>query len=258
MFETPTQLEHKGSTMKLKLAATLLISLCSFGSFAANCVYNCPTGVSGQVITRSVYTLSNNANTKFADWVAYHVTSSTISGPTRSRNWKADPSIASANTLEPSDYTDANAILKTDRGHQVPLASFSNTADWAMLNYLSNITPQASNLNQGPWVDLETAVRNIAATGQDVYVVSGPLYEWNFGTLPQADEVVITDVNGWVEASAFIMEQNAARADDFCATEVTVNEVELRSGLNIMPSLPSYKESAVEGQLGGLRANLGC
>ncbi len=54
------------------------------------------------------------------------------------------------------------------------------------------------------------------------------------------------------------MEQNANRADDFCSTEVTVDEVESRSGLNIMPSLASYKESSVEGKLGGLTAALGC
>ena len=74
-----------------------------------------------------------------------------------------------------------------------------------MLNYLSNITPQDSDLNQGPWVDLENAVRDVVRTGQDVYVVSGPLYEWYFATLPEVDElhsipsgyfkVVITDVN---------------------------------------------------------------
>ena len=245
-----------------------IMAFVAFSSAADNCVYNCPTGVSGQTITRSIYTLHNNSQTKFANWVAYHVTPSTIDGPSRSRNWKADPSINSANTLEPNDYTSAWATIGTDRGHQVPLASFSNTADWSTLNYLSNITPQDSDLNQGPWVDLESAVRNVVRSGQDVYVVSGPLYEWYFGSLPETDEshtipsgyfkVVITDVNGWVEASAFIMEQIASRSDNFCSTEVTVNEVESRTGLNIMPSLPSYKESAVEGQLGGLSSDLGC
>lgn len=256
--------------MKKTLSSLLLIASALFSGplLAANCVYGCPTGKSGQVIERSIYTLQNNASTKFADWAAYHVTANTIDGPTRTRTWKADPSIAASATLEPADYTDANAVLGTDRGHQVPLASFSNTSDWAMTNYLSNITPQASNLNQGPWVDLESAVRAVARSGQDVYVVTGPLYEWYFGTLPQADEahtipsgyfkVVITDVNGWVEASAFIMEQDLARSANFCATEVTVNEVESRTGLNIMPTLPSYKESAVEGQTGGLSAALGC
>ncbi|GFD88297.1 endonuclease [Tenacibaculum sp. KUL152] len=252
----------------MKNCLALLLALTTFNTLADNCVYQCPTGLSGQTITRSIYTLNNNGQTKFANWVAYHVTPSTIDGPSRSRNWKADPSISSVNTLEPGDYTSAWATIGTDRGHQVPLASFSNTSDWQSLNYLSNITPQDSDLNQGPWVDLENAVRSFVRSGQDVYVVSGPLYEWYFATLPEADEshtipsgyfkVVITNVNGWVEASAFIMEQNASRNDNFCATEVTVNEVESRSGLNIMPSLPSYKESAVEGRLGGLTRELGC
>ncbi len=254
--------------MKQQLGWLAVLCLWGANALADNCTYGCPTGITGQEITRSIYTLNNNATTKFANWVAYHVTTSTIDGPTRSRNWKADPDIASANTLEPADYTDAYATIGTDRGHQVPLASFSNTSDWAMLNYLSNITPQDSDLNQGPWVDLESAVRDYVRTGQDVYVVSGPLYEWYFATLPGADEthtvpsgyfkVVITVVNGWVEASAFVMEQNASRSDDFCASEVTVDQVEARTGLNIMPNLPSSKESAVEGQLGGLTSELGC
>jgi len=254
----------------MKLTSTLLIlsSLWSVSSLADNCVYDCPTGVSGEEIERSTYTLSNNASTKFADWVAYNVTSSTIDGPTRSRNFKSDPDIDSDDTLETADYTGANADIGTDRGHQVPLASFSNATDWEDVNYLSNITPQSSNLNQGPWVDLEEAVREYVRTGQDVYVVTGPLYESFFASLPEADEshtipsgyfkVVITEVNGWIEASAFILEQDAERGDDFCANEVPIDEVESRSGLDIMPSLESYRASEVEGSLGGLTTELGC
>ncbi len=250
------------------ITLTLATLLFCANASAANCVYGCPTGKSGQTIERPIYTLHNNSSTKFANWAAYKVTQHTIDGPSRTRTWKADPDILAAYTLEPADYTDAAAVLGTDRGHQVPLAAFSNTAYWAMTNYLSNITPQAADLNQGAWVKLETAVRNLARSGQDVYVVTGPLYEWYFGTLPRADEshtvpsgyfkVVITNNAGWVEASAYIMEQNLSRSASFCPREVTVNEVEARSGLNIMPTLPSYKEPAVEGQLGGLTRKLGC
>ncbi|MET1254348.1 DNA/RNA non-specific endonuclease [Aliikangiella maris] len=244
------------------------IILFSQSSFAGNCVYGCPSGKSGQIINRPIYTLQNNATTKFADWTAYQVTQVTIDGPSRSRTWRSDPSISASKTLEPADYNDAHAGINTDRGHQVPLASFSNTAYWSQTNYLSNITPQSSNLNQGAWVDLEVAVRDLARTGQDVYVVTGPLYEWYFNELPRADEyhripsgyfkVVITVNNGWVEASAFIMEQNLSRYANFCSREVTVDEVEQRAELNIMPSLPGYKESAVEGRTGGLTSSLGC
>lgn len=231
----------------------------------------CPAGapLSNDVIERSIYTMSNNHKTKFADWVAYKVTMHTIDGPSRSRSWRSDPAIDSQYTLEKADYKDAHAIIHTDRGHQVPLASVSNTAGWRSANYLSNITPQSSHLNQGPWVRLESAVRNLARSGNIVYVVTGPLYERFFASLPGADEEhsipsgyfkVIATVNhsGFVSASAYVMEQNSTRADNYCAKEVTIDNVESRSGLNIFPAMTGNKEYAVETRLGGLSRQLGC
>ncbi|QPG06809.1 DNA/RNA non-specific endonuclease [Salinimonas marina] len=252
----------------MRYSLFFLLFWLSFNAVAANCLHGCPSGINGTQVTRSVYTLHNNNSTKFANWVAYHVTPSTIDGPSRSRYWKADPALPETATLEPDDYKDAHALLGTDRGHQVPLASFSNSSDWRELNYLSNITPQDSDLNQGPWVRLESKVRELVRTGQPVYVVTGPLFESYFGTLPQADEehiipsgffkVVMTEQNGWIEASAFVLEQSASRSDNFCAAEVAIDQVEQRSGLNIMPALPAYKEPSVEGQIGGLTTELGC
>ena len=249
----------------------LMVSGTAFASTQHCSSFGCPSGApsNNDVVERPIYKISSNRTTKFVDWAAYKVTPSTIDGPSRSRSWKSDPAIASAYTLEPSDYTDAHAVIGTDRGHQVPLASFSNTAYWRDTNYLSNITPQDSDLNQGPWVKLENAVRSLVRTGTDVYVVTGPLYEYDFATLPGADEshtvpsgyfktVVTISSSGWVEASAFIMDQNSSRSSSHCVKEVTINEVESRSGLNIMPSLPGYKETAVEGSTGGLRSELGC
>ena len=248
--------------------ASILLILLSTQVYAANCIYGCPTGVTGQIVERSVYTLNNNATTKFANWAAYHATPSTIDGPSRTRTWRADPSINSADTLEPSDYNNAAATLGTDRGHQVPLASFSNTADWATLSYLSNITPQAANLNQGPWERLEAAERNFIRQGKELYVVTGPLDEHYFGTLPNADEfhiipsayfkVIIYVSGGTVKASGFIMEQNSGRSDNYCTKEVTIDEIELRSGLNIMPSLSATIQATIERGLGGLKTELGC
>ncbi|GAB3011827.1 DNA/RNA non-specific endonuclease [Bowmanella dokdonensis] len=255
--------------MKLPIKLFALFGLFASSSLLAeHCLYQCPAGKAGQVLQRSIYTLHNNPQTKLADWVAYKVTASTIDGPSRRRYWKADPDLAPEHTLETGDYKDAHAVLGTDRGHQVPLASFSNTPDWAQTNYLSNITPQSSALNQGPWVRLESAVRDLARTGQDVYVVSGPLYESFFGELPGADEehsvpsgyfkVVMTNPVQGLQASAFVLHQNASRQDSFCYAQVTVDEVETRSGLNLLPTLPPELEAAVEGQLGSLSRLLGC
>ncbi|WP_440056143.1 DNA/RNA non-specific endonuclease [Pseudoalteromonas sp. T1lg65] len=256
--------------MKIALLLLLTASSAAIANSSSCSNYGCPTGASStnDIVERPIYVLSNNRKTKFADWAAYKVTPKTIDGPSRSRTWKADPKIYSRYTLEPNDYQDAWATIQTDRGHQVPLASFSNTDHWSDTNYLSNITPQSSNLNQGPWVQLENAVRSVARTGDNAYVVTGPLYEYYFATLPQANEahtipsgyfkVVFTVIGSNVKASAFIMEQTSSRYLDFCRTEVTIDEVEARSGLNLLPSLPSYQATDVEGNIGGLSSRLGC
>lgn len=67
------------------------------------------------------------------------------------RTWRKDPQLDEDDTLEPTDYTGASNALSTDRWHQAPLAAFSGTVFWRITNYLSNITPQKKNLNQGPW-----------------------------------------------------------------------------------------------------------
>jgi endonuclease G len=209
-----------------------------------NCLYGCPLGKpENKIIKREIYTLSNNRETKFADWVAYHVTKDTI-GPSQSRNWKADPDLLDEETLEPDDYKGANAELKTDRGHQVPLASFSGTEHWAMTNYLSNITPQKSNLNQGAWVKLENAVRETVLEGTDLYVMTGPIYDEFEGILPNADEDHSIPSGYWkvittkdARSIAFIFDQDLPRSANYCDQILTLSLVEELSGLNIHPEI---------------------
>ncbi len=255
---------------KLFLAVSLLLT--SYSVFAVNsshCPHSCPSGTpsSNFVVFRAPYTLSNNATTSFADWVAYRIAPSTIQGG-RSRNFRADPLLFPSRTLEPADYTGAHAQIGTDRGHQAPLASLGAFSDFQALNYLSNITPQASGLNQGPWNILESRVRGLVQGGgfNEVFVATGPLYEFFFATLPGADEghtvpsgywkVIYTNVNGNIQTAAFIMEQTTPRSSNFCFHQVTIDEVEARAGLNIFPSLSG--SASIESRTGFLRNDLGC
>lgn len=52
-----------------------------------NCGIGCPIGGSNTTIQRVVYTLNNNSNTKFANWVAYLITMDSL-GSGKDRNWK--------------------------------------------------------------------------------------------------------------------------------------------------------------------------
>ncbi|MEZ8094495.1 DNA/RNA non-specific endonuclease [Photobacterium swingsii] len=135
-----------------------------------------------------------------------------------------------------------------DRGHQVPLASVCGTDSWAQANYLSNITPQSSELNQGPWKNLEEKVRKIVKEGNDVYVLTGLLYEKEMPSLPNTDEPHIIPSGYWkiiaiqddkfINTASFIMEQDSKRKDNFCDKRVKLSEVQKRSELFIFPSLP--------------------
>tara|TARA_R110001583_G_scaffold7080_2_gene35223 strand:+ start:1348 stop:2103 length:756 start_codon:yes stop_codon:yes gene_type:complete len=220
--------------------------------------YECPAGgiASNIVVERDIYVLSANRTTKFADWAAYHVTEESI-GTTRDRHWKSDPELPSDYTLEPEDYKGAYDTLGTDRGHLVPLASFTSHPDWEDTNYLSNITPQDKDLNRGPWLKLENAVRKYVNRHGDLHIVTGPIYyRGESMTLPGADEPhvvpgayfkVIADLtqNG-VSIAAFVMPQDAGRSDEYCEYTASIDDIEYMTRLDIFPALNGHIDSLLD------------
>ncbi len=221
------------------------------------------TPESNDLIIRDIYALSNNDETKFADWVAYRLTMHEVDGSLDvDRKWRTDPWLDDAETLEPSpsskdDYKSANSALDVDRGHQAPLASFKGSRFASQSNMLSNITPQKEDMNQGPWKDLEEAVRSMVRTGKTVYVMTGPLYERDMPALPKANEthqipsgywkvvICITGTSSF-EHAAFIMDQESDRSDSVISKLVSIDEVEQRSGLDVLWELSDDEEVLIE------------
>ena len=213
-----------------------------------NCLYSCPKESQGQrqIIHRPIYSLSYNPETKFANWIAYRVTKKTIGKGTK-RVWRTDPDLYDGTALNTTDFYHAHATLGTDRGHLAPLASFTGTPHWHMTNYLSNITPQKSELNQGPWQRLEHAVRRLAKSKQTdaVWVATGPLFERLMPRLPASQKphqipsgywkVVATKGAAGLLLSAFIFDQNTDFKADYCGADfrVMLSTVEARSKLDL-------------------------
>ncbi len=226
-------------------------------------IYGCPAGTptTNDFIIRDVYALSSNDDTKLADWVAYRLDRETVVGDAETnRRWRADPWLGEDETLEPDDYRDAHRVLGTDRGHQAPLGSFKGTTRWGETNYLSNITPQRSDLNQGPWLRLEEKVRELAESGETVYVITGPLFEREMRSLPRADEphrvpsgywkIVVVETAeraGTLASAAFIFDQETPGTASVIEHLVAIDEVERRSGLDFLWELPDGVEEQVEG-----------
>jgi endonuclease G len=226
---------------------------------------SCPTGApaTNDLVVREIFALSSNDDTKFADWVAYRVTSETIgTSADLNRGWETDDFLDEDETLEAGsgardDYHGSNAAHGYDRGHHAPLASFAGTVFWRSTNTYSNITPQQADLNQGAWVALESAVRDLAYEQREVWVVTGPLYERPMPELANAGEAhqvpsgywkVIVNRSG--DAAAFVFDQETPRDADFCDHRETLEHIENQSGLVLFPSGDT--------EIGSLDASLGC
>ena len=246
------------SIMKLTLLGLLLAASlpASAEILSSHCPLGCPTSPeTNDLVFHHIYALSNNPTTKFADWVAYEVSPENY-GVTPGRNWKSDPLIDDDETLEESDYKGVySSELEADKGHQVPLAAFAGNQYWYEVNYLSNITPQDKHLNEGPWEELESAVREAATYTEPLYVISGPVYERKMANMPNADETH-TVPSGYYkivynskETMAFFMDQNSGRKDNYCSKITTVESVQTK----VSYQLPALKSGSTD-----LRDRLGC
>jgi endonuclease G len=221
------------------------------------------------IVTHHILVLANNPHTKFADWVAYQITLDSI-GTHCIRRWERDPAINASDTLEPRDYVGIRNALRSDRGHQAPLASLCGSPFWQEADYLSNITPQKTNLNEGAWEHLERAERALVSSAGAVYSVTGPLYERPMPSLPKSRHSEIVPSAYWkviavtrqseILITAFIMDQDSPRDTNYCSDVVSVSEVERRAHLVFMSKMAEVERVAIEtgGGVVALNRAIGC
>lgn len=214
------------------------------------------------------YTLCYRESYEQAEWSAYCLTEEElVKNAKRSDDFRADPEI-STGSATPADYKKSGY----DRGHLSPAADFA-FSEKAMSEtfYMSNMSPQKGSLNRGIWKDLESQVRLWAANFGRVYVVSGPVLEKpaseyktigeNQVAVPEFYYKVIlaplyADENDKaspedaqsVLAMAYIFpnEKCEGSLDDY---QVTVDEVESRTGLDFFSLLEDKVENEIERQI---------
>ncbi len=121
------------------------------------------------------YTVAYDGRTKTALWVYEELTRESIKGDARRDKCKfsRDPDIPVSIQPTLEDYA-GNGF---DRGHLAPFANHKSSDKAAAETfYLSNISPQAPQLNQVYWKKLEERVRKLTGKYDRVHVVTGPLY----------------------------------------------------------------------------------
>lgn len=196
--------------------------------------------------------LSFNAKCHIPNWVSWELTAEETTGEvSRTNTFYNDPEIDGC--PDTWDYSYSGY----DRGHMAP-AGDMKWSKQAMDDtfYLSNICPQAKQLNTGSWKNLEEKCRTWAQIDEKIYIVCGPIID-------EKPLELIGDSKVWVPARffkviiapystpargiGFIMPNGKVEGGmQVCA--VTIDEVERVTGHDFFASLPDELENEIESQ----------
>lgn len=221
------------------------------------------------IVRRAQLVSSFNPVRGIPNWVSYNIDATHFGNEDRCDCFTFDPALpASVPRYTTADYTGAAAIngFSIDRGHLA--RSFDRTAgslDNATTFYFTNIIPQASDNNQGPWAALEMYLGNLAISqNREVYVITGA--SGNRGTVKNEGRIVIPTVT-WKVAVIMPRDQGLAQVDSWDDVQViavlmpnepgvrdvpwgsyrtTVDLVEVVSGYDLLARLRDDIEIAVE------------
>lgn len=132
-----------------------------------------------QILRNRFYTVGYSYHFRQALWALEIIEpdGNLIDEVERLDNFRPDVRVPIEFRAELSDYSGSGY----DRGH---LAASDNLDDSELQNsetfLLSNMSPQVSSLNRGPWAKLEAAIRkkDESASVLETYVLTGPLFDF--------------------------------------------------------------------------------
>jgi endonuclease G len=146
-----------------------------------------------------------------------------------------------------------------DRGHLTPnhaIATRFGAAAQEETFLMSNIIPQASDLNQGPWRELEaTLAERTAIAAREIWVTVGPAYRGasrrlaSGSTVPTDCWMTVADETArGPRLQAFLMSQSTGRSADYRRFVTSVDAVERAAQLDLFHELPDALEKRLEAE----------
>ena len=137
------------------------------------------------------YVLSYNRSRATANWVAWRLDSSWIGGAQRQDDFRPDPALPAGWYAVSTGDSSGSGY---DRGHMTPSGDRTRSIpDNSATFLMTNIVPQYSNNNQGPWEEFETYCRSLVSQGNEIYIYSG--VQGNIGTI--AGGRIVVPANTW-------------------------------------------------------------
>jgi endonuclease G len=163
------------------------------------------------ILSRHQYVISYDKSKRSPIWAAWKVDESSMGNSGRTNTFSQD--------LELENYLEQTSSFHAvdefeykgscfDRGHQVPSADRTDKKENNEKTFLmSNMVPQTGFLNRVIWEHLESKTREIVKSGKKVFIVAGPVYDQNFGSIGPNKDIVIPSKNFKI---VFILNPNEA------------------------------------------------
>jgi endonuclease G len=132
------------------------------------------------LMIKPYFVLSYNDHKGTPNWVSWQVTSADLGDAPRKQAFDFDPELpVGFNVVKTFDYAGSGF----DRGHMCPHSDRAANTDMSYATFvMTNIIPQAPNVNQKAWAQFENYCRDLVKAHNHLYVVSGPYGEGGTGS----------------------------------------------------------------------------
>jgi DNA/RNA endonuclease G (NUC1) len=149
--------------------------------------------VNNYLMVKPQYALSYNNSKGEANWVSWHLSTAWKGSAVRCDCFYQDSTLPSGYyRAATGNYTGSGF----DRGHMCPSDDRDlNDADNMATFKMTNIAPQAPNLNQITWESLESYCRALIYAGNELYVISGGYGSGGTGSAGSASTIASGNIN---------------------------------------------------------------
>lgn len=212
------------------------------------------------------YALAYSQKLGRARWVSWQLNQTWLGEVDRQNDFRPDPGLPPDwPPIFPSDYRRTGY----DRGHWVPSSDRTRTVEDNSSTFLmTNIMPQAPDNNQGPWVELEKDCRTWVQSGQSLYILAGgygerpavaggklvpPARLWKVivrvNSLDGKQPVTPRQIDSQTTLIAVDMPNaQGIRDRPWQDYQVTVDQIEAATGLNLLSRIPTKLQKNLERQ----------
>ncbi len=214
------------------------------------------------------YTAYYDTDTYSSLWVAYPLAKGHSGSLSRSSKWYFADGITQTDQV---DLCSSSYSGNYSRGHQIPNGDRNgNSAMQKQAFYVINSTPQIQNgFNGGIWNNLENAIRDAVPASDTLYIATGPVYQtvggsesvsyttakddtkqcpvpnYYFKVVMKVKRSASGDITDAM-AVGFWFKHKVYSSSDYEQCEISVDEIEAKTGYDFFANLPPSIESSAE------------